>query len=155
MRPTSAASTKWFAQNYSADSCPCSLGGCQSLWPCTPSPLCWEHDPPGDSDALARETHSPAHGATFLLFLAFNSSLVRNSFQAHPKRAREREISRVLWFAHTARTVRTRLPIHVVVACEALDSNQVARLEQAGVRLLEGPMVPTPAWASKWHRLSL
>ena len=24
-------------QNYTADSCPCSLGGCNSLWPCQAS----------------------------------------------------------------------------------------------------------------------
>jgi hypothetical protein len=56
-------------------------------------------------------------------------------------------------FVRTARAVRSRLPIHVAVAGER-DAPSEARLTSAGVTLLEGPMVPTPAWASKWHRLS-
>ena len=67
---------------------------------------------------------------------------------------REREVNRVLWFAHTARKVQTAFPIHAVVAGERLDATSEARLKKAGVALLDGPMIPTPTWASKWHRLS-
>ena len=149
-----ARKTKWFASNYTADSCPCSLG-CQSLWPCTPSRLCWERDPPNAARTTIPDPRTAAAtgDATLLLFLAFNSSLVRNVFQAHPERARDREVNRVLWFAQTARSVDTQLPIHVVLAGER-DAASESRLLKAGLRLIEGPMVPTPAWASKWHRLS-
>ena len=168
--------SKWFSSNYTADSCPCSLGGCQSLWPCVASKLCVEADPPdppafwttarpmraaaeaADAAAVAsRSTDllsaSDGGRTTFLLFLAFNSSLVRNLFAKNPQRAREREVGRILWFAHTARMVSTRLPIHVVVAGER-DPTSESRLKRAGLKLLDGPMVPTPQWASKWHRLS-
>ena len=138
-------------KNYTADACPCSLEGCQSLWPCSPSRLCYQRDPPVDDDAAGTPQHERV---TFLFFLAFNASLVRNVFAAHPKRARDREVNRVLWFAHTARIVRTRLPIHAVVAGEPLDATHETRLRSVGVRLLTGPLIPTPAWASKWHRLS-
>ena len=138
-------------QNYTANSCPCSLGGCSSLWPCTPTKLCESLDPRSDVDAPSAEDDD---GLTYLVFLAFNSSLVRNSFRNHPSRARDREVNRVLWLAHTARRVNTQLPIHAVVAGERLDATSEARLKRAGVRLLDGPLVPTPAWASKWHRLS-
>jgi hypothetical protein len=134
--------------NHSADGCPCSQG-CQSLWPCTPSQLCWQLDPPPEVEAsLPMESD-----VTFLLFLAFNSSLVRNAFHNHPHKAREREMNRILWFVHTAKAVDTRVPIHVAVAGER-DAKSESRLLRAGVRLLEGPLVPTPRWASKWHRLS-
>ena len=143
-------------KNVSADACPCSLDGCQSLWPCSPSRLCYQPDPAADDDVSSLAPLSPAHEhkVTFLFFLAFNASLVRNVFAAHPKRARDREVNRVLWFAQTARQVRTRLPIHAVVAGEPLDATHEARLKSVGVRLIDGPLVPTPAWASKWHRLS-
>ena len=143
----------WYAQNISADGCPCSLGTpkrCQSLWPCTASRLCVEPDPPDESSMAAPGT---GDGTTFLLFLAFNSSLVRNVFAKHPARAREREVNRLLWFAQTARRVHTQTAIHAVLAGER-DAASEAKLSRAGVKLLEGPMVPTPPWASKWHRLS-
>ena len=154
-------SGKWFSQNYTADSCPCSVGGCQSLWPCTPSRLCFERVPLelDDEASLGEQASehsgsmSGSHGVTFLLFLAFNSSLVRNVFAARPERARDREVNRAVWFAHTAKLVGTRLPIHAVVAGQR-DERSEKRLRDAGVRLLAGPMIPTPAWASKWHRLS-
>ena len=44
--------------------------------------------------------------------------------------------------------------MHAVVAGEPLDATHEARLKGVGVRLLDGPLVPTPLWASKWHRLS-
>ena len=156
--------------NYTAHSCPCS-SGCQSLWPCRASQLCFSRDPEptgqltsealapftrrvhGDADATVRSAGATSGGVTFLLFMAFNSSLVRNVFHAHPERAREREMKRILWFAHTARNVETKLPIHVVCAGER-DAASEVKLEKAGLRLIEGPMVPTPPWASKWHRLS-
>ena len=145
-------------QNYTADSCPCSAG-CVSLWPCIASRLCFERDPPAldvlyDADEPTAQNPLPhADGVTFLFFLSFNASLVRNIFASRPHKAREREVSRVLWFAQTAKAVRTRLPIHAVVAGDR-DAAVEARLEAAGVRLLEGPMIGTPPWASKWHRLS-
>ena len=113
--------------NYTADSCPCSLGGCTSLWPCTASRLCFKHDLPsaavaashraaalgsatassdlgGDGDGGGRGSH----GVTYLFFLSFNRSLVRNAFASNPWKARAREVNRVLWFMHTARAVGVR-----------------------------------------------
>ncbi|EOD24677.1 hypothetical protein EMIHUDRAFT_450577 [Emiliania huxleyi CCMP1516] len=162
--------------NYTADSCPCSLGGCTSLWPCTASRLCFKHDLPSAAvaashraAALGSATASSdldgdgggrgSHGVTYLFFLSFNRSLVRNAFASNPWKARAREVNRVLWFMHTARAVGTLLPVHAVVAGDR-DAASEAKLEAAGsaaaagVRLLSGPMVPSPAWASKWHRLS-
>lgn len=170
--------------HYTADSCPCSLGGCASLWPCTASRLCYRRDPEHDSssaaDALGGAADAPSDlggaistysvatestvggaaasrgshaGITYLFFLSFNASLVRNSFARSPWMARGREVNRVLWFMHTARAVGTRLPVHAIVAGDR-DAVSEAKLERAGVRLLSGPMVSTPAWASRWHRLS-
>ena len=36
----------------------------------------------------------------------------------------------------------------------SLDAKDEAKLTAAGLRLVEGPMIATPPWASKWHRLS-
>ena len=111
--------------NYTADSCPCSLGGCTSLWPCTASRLCFKHDLPSAAvaashraAALGSATASSdldgdgggrgSHGVTYLFFLSFNRSLVRNAFASNPWKARAREVNRVLWFMHTARAVGVR-----------------------------------------------
>jgi hypothetical protein len=46
--------------NYTADSCPCSLSNCQSLWPCEPSRLCWDLDPPDELPPAWDDAHARA-----------------------------------------------------------------------------------------------
>lgn len=145
-------------RNYTSDSCPCSLGECQSIWPCTPSTFCWERGLPMTNDLAPPRPQQKVlpivdDGVTFLLFLAFNASFTRGFFTSRPWRARDREVNRALWFVHTAHAVGTRLPIHAVVAGERHAASE-ARLIQAGVKLLHGTLVPPPPWASSFHRLS-
>ena len=63
-------------KNYTADACPCSLEGCQSLWPCSPSRLCYQRDPPVDDDAAG----TPQHERVTFLFIDYEMNYRRHIF---------------------------------------------------------------------------
>ena len=88
-----------------------------------------------------------------LLFLSFNSSLVRSKFQHRPYGAYDREMLRILWFIKSAKKVKTRLPIHVIVGPER-DLKKEQALLRAGVNVTEGVFVEPPVWANRYHRLT-
>ena len=67
--------------------------------------------------------------------------------------AYQREVKRIVWFLHTAHTVNTTLPINVAVSGQRYRGSE-AILQKAGAGILPVPHILSPAWASKWHRLS-
>ena len=134
--------------NLSADGCMCSGPvACSSSWSCRASKLCTTLPPPPAASPPASVR------AAFLLFLAFNRSLIRSKFAARPHAAYDRELQRILWFVKSARRVKTTVPIHVVVGPER-DEKKEALLLKQGVRVTVGPVVEPPRWASKYHRLT-
>jgi hypothetical protein len=92
-------------------------------------------------------------GVAILLFLQFNSSLVRPKYLKRPHAAYHRELSRIVWFLRSAKRVRTRLPIHIVVGPER-NLKEEARLVALGAHITPGVTVRPPHWASSHHRLS-
>jgi len=165
-----------------ANGCLCS-NGCPTSWlRCRPSKLCnasaaalgappllpW----PNVSDCLtADNVIAEDHGVprrtgdvAILLYLTFKSTTVRRRFMAtsttkrssyfnSPLHAYTRERRRIECFLHSALRVRTHLPIYIVVGGER-NLTQEARLTALGARILPGPFVEPPPWASSFHRMS-
>lgn len=134
----------------SASSCLCS-DGCPTSWlGCRASSLCGL----GENESIAAMRKPALRRAALLLYLTFSPKLVRNAFLHQPKRAFDREVSRVSHFLRSARRVNTTLPIFVVVAADHRDRAAEAALEALGARVLPAPVVAPPRWASPFHRLS-
>lgn len=153
--------------NLSAHGCICSEG-CGSSWACRPSSLCSQpvpagvDDPTNTSSSISRSSSSGGGGidpqplpprVAMLLFLAFNHSLVRGKFSHKPQDAYNREYSRIRWFVQSAKRVKTRLPIHVIVGPERNLEKEMS-LKKLGVHITVGHPVEPPKWANKYHRLT-
>ena len=113
------------------------------------SPLCDTPPPPSNSS----QTRPLPPRVALLLFLSFNSSLVRPKYLGRPHAAYEREHLRISWFLNSARRVGTRLPIHVVVGPERFPSKE-KKLVDLGAHILPGVPIPPPRWASSQHLLT-
>ena len=136
------------------DGCLCA-SGCPTSWRgCRPSVLCNRANASAvrvpDAAALSRKA--------ILLYATFKREHVRRKFNTSgmrftPDRAFRRERRRIEWFLHSARRVRTRLPIYVVVGGHRNASIE-ARFTALGARILPGPYIEPPAWTSTYHKFS-
>ena len=88
-----------------------------------------------------------------LVFLHFNATYVRLKHAHHPGIAYLREIHRLEWLLKSARDVKTRIPVHVVVAGDR-NASAEAFLQSLGAQIIESPHVRPPRWASWFHKHS-
>ena len=138
--------------NLTSSECICSEG-CSSSWRCRPSSLCDVPMQPTNHSKLDEDHRPLPQRVAILLFLAFNHSLVRSKFLHRPHAAYDREMHRILWFVRSARRVKTRLPIHVVVGPERNEAKE-QQLMKHGVHITVGQPVTPPKWASRFHLLT-
>ena len=143
--------------NVTAHGCTCSAG-CATSWRCRPSAVCdttHSFSPPASSlrESARIESSVDDSRVAILLFLAFNSSLVRSKYAHRPHAAYEREFNRIVWFLRSATKVKTQLPIHVIVGPERYPEHE-RTLQKLGANITVGMPVPAPAWASKYHLMS-
>lgn len=89
-----------------------------------------------------------------LIFLHFNRSFVRLKHASRPDMALRREIHRIEWLLRSATSVRTRLPIHIVVSGERNTSLEASLLRLGASAITESPAVLPPRWASWFHKHS-
>lgn len=125
------------------DLCMCS-NGCQSKFLCKASHLCDVKQP--------KQLPYNKNLYTYMFFMTFNSSLVRNKFYKNPITAYKREYNRITWAIKSLKAVNSNFPIHIVVGGERFESYETKIKSYA--EFLYADVVAPPKWASKWHKLS-
>jgi hypothetical protein len=164
---------------YTPRSCMCSSGALHSdsaLQDCRPSPLCAsgksvtstggvraraaraydgvdevEKSGRGGGLALRSQLFRSSKPSAILLFLVFDPRLVRPVYRNRELDAYLREYNRAEQLLRSLVTVRTQLPVYVVVGGDRSRPHE-QKLKRLGAFILPVEPLPAPSWASDHYR---